>query len=76
MLVPPMSKPIARVKPAAWATREKPTTPPAGPERMLSLPRNCSAATRPPAEVSKPNLAAGQRRRADAATYSRSTGFR
>ncbi len=52
VLVPPMSKPIARSKPAARATREKPTTPPAGPDRMLSLPVKASAATSPPADVS------------------------
>ena len=33
------------------ATREKPTTPPAGPERMLSLPTKLSAPTSPPADV-------------------------
>ena len=61
MLVPPMSKPMARWKPAAWATCEKPITPPAGPERMLSLPTNESASTSPPAEVRICNRPAPQR---------------
>src|SRR5579872_5318164 len=46
-----MSNPIERAKPVRWATREKPITPPAGPDRMLSLPTNRSASTSPPAEV-------------------------
>ena len=46
--VPPMSKPITRSKPAAWLTRAMPTMPPAGPERIESLPWNARASVRPP----------------------------
>ena len=46
--VPPMSNPITRPNPAAWAVRAMPTMPPAGPDRMESLPRNDCALARPP----------------------------
>ncbi len=46
--VPPMSKPITRSKPAAPAVRAMPTMPPAGPERIESLPRNDAASVSPP----------------------------
>ena len=36
--VPPMSKPMIRSCPAIWLVRTAPTTPPAGPERIASLP--------------------------------------
>jgi len=36
------------VKPASALTRTAPTMPPAGPDRMASLPRNICASTRPP----------------------------
>ena len=36
--VPPISKPISLLKPAACAVLTMPTTPPAGPDRMASLP--------------------------------------
>ena len=43
-----MSNPITRPNPAAWAVRAMPTMPPAGPDRMESLPRNDCALARPP----------------------------
>ncbi len=43
-----MSKPITAPKPAAAAVRAMPTMPPAGPERMESLPRNRCASASPP----------------------------
>ena len=46
--VPPMSKPITRSKPASWLARTMPTMPPAGPDRMLSLPWKARASVRPP----------------------------
>ena len=49
--VSPMSNPMDRSYPARRATREDPMTPPAGPDRMLSLPTKRSASTRPPADV-------------------------
>src|SRR5947209_527323 len=70
-----MSKPIARGNPAASATRAKPTTPPAGPERMLSLPTNRSPLTSPPADVTIRKSFPGNDR-CKAAIYDRSTGFK
>jgi hypothetical protein len=46
--VPPMSKPITLPNPAICAVRTMPTTPPAGPERIESLPWNMRASVRPP----------------------------
>ncbi len=46
-----MSKPITRPKPASAAVSTMPTTPPAGPERIASLPRKCSAAVSPPEDI-------------------------
>ena len=46
--VPPMSKPITLAKPAVCAVRTMPTTPPAGPDRIESLPWNSRASVRPP----------------------------
>ena len=43
-----MSKPMIRSKPASAATLAMPTTPPAGPDRIASLPRKARASTRPP----------------------------
>ena len=48
--VPPMSNPITRLNPAAWAVRAMPTIPPAGPDRIESLPRNERAPARPPCD--------------------------
>ena len=48
--VPPMSNPITWVNPAAWAVRATPTIPPAGPDRIESLPRNDCASVRPPCD--------------------------
>ena len=46
--VPPMSNPITRANPAACAVRAMPTIPPAGPDRIASLPRNRCASVSPP----------------------------
>ncbi len=46
--VPPMSKPITLSKPAAWLTRAIPTMPPAGPDRIESLPWKALASVSPP----------------------------
>ena len=43
-----MSKPMTRVKPAMRAVSTAPTTPPAGPDRMASLPLNRCAEVSPP----------------------------
>ncbi|CFN80986.1 Uncharacterised protein [Bordetella pertussis] len=43
-----MSKPITRSKPASSLVRTMPTIPPAGPDRMASLPRKRCASVRPP----------------------------
>ena len=49
--VPPMSKPMTREKPASRPVSANATTPPAGPERMASLPAKRSAAVRPPDDI-------------------------
>ena len=46
--VPPMSNPMTRPNPAAALLRAMPTMPPAGPDRMESLPRNRRASASPP----------------------------
>ncbi len=43
-----MSKPISWSKPAISAVRTMPTTPPAGPDRIASLPWNRWASVSPP----------------------------
>jgi hypothetical protein len=43
-----MSNPMTRPKPAASAVRAMPTMPPAGPDRMASLPRKPAASVSPP----------------------------
>ena len=43
-----MSNPMTCVNPAMAAVRAMPTTPPAGPDRMLSLPWNRRASVSPP----------------------------
>ena len=43
-----MSKPITFSKPAMAAVRTQPTMPPAGPERIESLPWKRRASVRPP----------------------------
>ncbi len=66
--VPPMSKPMMRSRPAIRLVRTAPTTPPAGPDRMASLPWNISAPVRPPEDcmnirrpVMSPSKAAAMR---------------
>ena len=51
--VPPMSKPMIRSNPAIAAVRAAPTMPPAGPERIASLPWKFSDAVRPPFDCMK-----------------------
>ena len=51
-----MSKPITRSKPAAAEVRAMPTMPPAGPDRIESLPRNVPASARPPLDCMNSNL--------------------
>ena len=46
-----MSKPIRFLKPASRPVSAMPTTPPAGPDRIASLPWNSSAAVRPPDDI-------------------------
>src|SRR3954464_10639728 len=46
-----MSKPIRREKPASCPVCAIPTTPPAGPERIASLPWKSSAAVSPPEDI-------------------------
>ena len=46
-----MSKPMTRSKPALSAVRAIATTPPAGPERMASLPAKRFAEVRPPDDI-------------------------
>ena len=48
-----MSKQITLSKPARRLTATAPTTPPAGPERIASLPRNSVASVRPPCDCMK-----------------------
>ncbi len=43
-----MSKPISRSYPAARALKTMPTMPPAGPDRIASLPKNRFASANPP----------------------------
>ena len=43
-----MSKPMIRPCPAIWLVRTAPTTPPAGPDRIASLPWKRRASVRPP----------------------------
>ncbi len=51
--VPPMSKPITLRWPAASAVRAMPTIPPAGPERIASLPWKWCASAKPPLDCMK-----------------------
>ena len=51
--VPPMSKPMIRPMPAIAAVRAAPTMPPAGPDRMASLPWKCRASASPPLDCMK-----------------------
>ena len=46
--VPPMSKPITLANPAACAVLAMPTIPPAGPDKIASLPRNRRESVSPP----------------------------
>ncbi len=54
--VPPMSKPMTLVKPACCAVLAMPTMPPAGPDKMESLPRKLSASVRPPLDCMNSSL--------------------
>ena len=57
--VPPMSKPMTWSKPASRPVCAMPTTPPAGPDRIASLPWNRSAAVRPPDDIMNISARAG-----------------
>ena len=57
--VPPMSKPMMRSMPAASAVRAAPTMPPAGPDRIASLPPNAAASARPPLDCMKYSFTPG-----------------
>jgi hypothetical protein len=48
-----MSKPITRSMPASSAVRAMPTMPPAGPDRIASLPWKACASVRPPEDCMK-----------------------
>src|SRR5215469_7811359 len=50
-----MSNPITRSKPAAAAVRAMPTIPPAGPDRIESLPRKLAASVSPPLDCMNSN---------------------
>ena len=51
-----MSKPTILAKPAARAVSTAPTTPPAGPDRMASLPLNKLAEVSPPDDCMNSSL--------------------
>ena len=51
--VPPMSKPMILLRPASAAVRAAPTIPPAGPDRIASLPWNPLASASPPLDCMK-----------------------
>jgi hypothetical protein len=70
-----MSKPTARSKPAAAATRAAPTTPPAGPESSADGPRKRSPSLSPPDDCMKRRLDPGSAR-SSADTWRRSSGVR
>ncbi len=73
-----MSNPITRSKPAAAAVRAMPTMPPAGPDRMESLPRKLAASVSPPLDCMNSSRTPGGRdsSAATSSTYRRSTGDR
>ena len=66
-----MSKPMIRSKPASRDTSTAPTTPPAGPDRIASLPWKRCASVSPPFDLHE--LQPRRRRRRRAAGESRST---
>ncbi len=51
-----MSNPMTLVNPAFLAVRAMPTMPPAGPDRMESLPRKLAASARPPLDCMNRSL--------------------
>ena len=51
-----MSKPMIRRRPAISLTRTAPTTPPAGPDRIASLPWKFPAPVSPPEDCMKRSL--------------------
>ena len=57
--VPPMSKPMIRSKPAWRETSTAPTMPPAGPDRMASLPWKSRASVKPPLDLHELQADAG-----------------
>ena len=55
-----MSKPMTRSKPASCDIRAMPTMPPAGPDRIASLPRKCPASAQPAVGLHEHQPDAGQ----------------
>ncbi len=66
--VPPMSNPMTLANPASAAVRAMPTMPPAGPDKMESLPRKLAASVRPPLDCMNSSLT-WRRSRATWETY-------
>ena len=54
-----MSKPIMRWTPPDSAVRAAPTMPPAGPDRIASLPWNAAASVSPPEDCMKYSFTPG-----------------
>ena len=73
--VPPMSKPMTWLKPAWAAVRAMPTMPPAGPDKMESLPRKLAASVRPPLDCMNSSRTPASSR-ATSVTYRRRMGER
>ena len=73
--VPPMSKPMTWPKPAFCAVLAMPTMPPAGPDRMESLPRKLAASARPPLDCMN-SSGTFSSSRATSVTYRRRMGDR
>ena len=71
-----MSKPMTRSKPALAAVRAIATTPPAGPERIASLPWKQSASVSPPFDIMNMQPRAGARDVELAARLRRRSGAR
>ncbi len=71
-----MSKPMTRSKPAARAVSAMPTTPPAGPDRMASLPRKAFAAVSPPLDCMNSSGVASPRSAPTRSTEARRIGDR
>ena len=71
-----MSNPISRSSPTALPAATIPTTPPAGPDRIASLPRNAAASVSPPFDCMNCSGTVGPNASATRATYFRRIGDR